>query len=115
MQKKVFIIIGLLISFLLLQFFCVWWSLIFPLFLIGYILCTNAWKSFFIGFLIVWSLWVIMAIYIDFSTKTIASYQMSSLLQINNKYLFICICGCIGGIVGALSSLFGYLLKQRMK
>ena len=75
---------------------------------------SSHWSSFLLGFLAVFILWGVMALYIDTETASILTDRVSALLSVQ-KYLLILITALIGGLTAGLGSWSGSVLRGGKK
>lgn len=84
-----------------------WWSAAVAAFLVGFVFSNSGLRSFLAGFLGVGLVWILMALFIHFSTQSELAAKVGALMPVN---VFV-LTALIGGIVGGFSSLTGSLIK----
>lgn len=98
---------------LLAQLVLPWWSLAIIAFGVCFWRSTGAGKAFWYGFVGVASIWLVYALLIHLRTDGIFTGRMSQLLfKTSNSLIPLVITPLLGGIVGGLASLSGYLVRQ---
>jgi hypothetical protein len=98
---------------LLAQFFLPWWSLAVVAFLVCFWRSSGGGRAFLSGFLGVAIVWLLYALLIQFRTDGLFVGRMSELLfKTNTQVLPVVVTALIGGLVGGLAGLSGYLVKQ---
>ncbi|SFD08590.1 hypothetical protein SAMN05216167_103251 [Spirosoma endophyticum] len=90
-----------------------WWSLAIVSFLVCFWRSEKAGQAFFYGFYGIAVVWLIYALLIHFRTDGIFTGRMSELLfKMNSKVLPGLVTAILGGLVGGLSGLSGFYIKQ---
>jgi hypothetical protein len=106
----VFVLIALL-SFLL-QFFLPWWIISIVAFGVAFWKASSSGKAFLSGFLTIVLVWAIMSAFIHVRTDGILSNRIAALFNLPSSLLLILITSLIGGLVGGIAALSGYLVRQ---
>lgn len=93
----------------MLQSFLPWWTMGIGAFVVAYFVGNKSFYSFLAGLIGVGTLWLAMAMYIDYSTHSILTEKINKLLPLNAFLLTT----LVGGLVGGLNALSGALVKSR--
>jgi hypothetical protein len=92
--------------------FLPWWSIAIVAFVVALLIPQNLILSFVSGMLGIFSLWAVLAIWIDLKNDSILSHRISELMKIGgSSVLLICVTALIGGIVGGFAALSGSSLR----
>ncbi|MBD2754694.1 hypothetical protein [Spirosoma validum] len=106
-------IILIAIFSLLAQLILPWWSLAVVAFGVCFWRSPGAGRAFFYGFAGIMLVWVAYALLIHVRTDGVFTGRMSSLLfKTNNEAILILVTGILGGLVGGLSGLSGFFVRQ---
>lgn len=98
---------------LLAQFVLPWWSLAVVAFLVCFWRSSGGGRAFLSGFLGVAIVWLAHALLLQLRTDGIFIGRMSELLfKTNTAVLPLVVTTLVGGLVGGLAGLSGYLVKQ---
>ena len=98
---------------LLAQLFLPWWSLAVVAFLVCFWRSPSAGRAFLQGFAGVALVWLIYAVIIHAQTDGVFTGRMSELLfKTNSAALPLLATAVLGGLVGGLAGLSGYLVKR---
>lgn len=109
---KVFLFSFLYLLVYLVQIFFSWWMLIFPCILIGFFFPKTSYRSFLLGFAVTFSCWAFSFIYFGFTSNGLMSDKISLIFHLPNNFLLFLLSCLIGGIVGAVSAIIGFYLKE---
>jgi hypothetical protein len=85
----------------------------FGAFAVGFIFASSGWKSFFAGLLGIALLWLVMALFIDFTTQSQLSDRVAGLFPTKTTPLLFLITSLVGGLVGGFASLTGSIITYR--
>lgn len=110
-MKFVLHVITILVVCFVLQYFLPWWTMAIGAAALGYAVDHGGIRSFLAGFIGVGLLWFLMAFYIDYTSHSILTEKVGKILPLNPLILT----PVIGGLVGALASLTGALLRPGKK
>ncbi len=111
MRSFLNIVLMILFAFLTHKFIPFWWFFAIATFLVSFAFGESTLKSFFTGFISVFLLWLSLSIVISVSNNFILIEKVGALLSLPSSILLIPITAFLGGILGALASVSGYLLK----
>jgi hypothetical protein len=101
----------LLLSFIA-GLFLPWWSIAIVAFLIALLIPQTIGKSFLAGFLGIFLLWGILALWIDVKNGSVLSQKISQLFSIGNVgFLLVLITALIGALVGGFAAMSGGSLR----
>ena len=85
-----------------------WWSLAIAAFAVALLIPLKPWLSWLSGFLGVFLLWGILAIWIDMKNQHILSQKMAQLLPVGGSmFLLILLTAFVGGLVAGCAALTG--------
>jgi hypothetical protein len=114
---RTFLIIACTILFVgLFQWFLPWYTLAIPTFVIGFLHPNKkAYKSFIIGFVAVFLLWLVMIFLINVDNNSILANRLS-LLFFKHQWvaLLMLVNATIGGLVAGAAMLSGNYLRQAL-
>ena len=97
-------------------FFLPWWSIAFTSFLVAVVIPQKPLKAFLCGFLSLFLLWIILALYIDMGNQHILSMKMAELLFKSHSHaLIMSVTGLVAGLVGGFAALSGSYLRMNKK
>lgn len=96
----------------LLSFFLPWWSVFIPGLILGASLGRSGGHSFLWGFAGIAGLWLLQTMIIDIQNNGILTKRIAGLFSLPSGWLIILITVIIGGLIGGLTTLTGYLLKK---
>lgn len=88
-----------------------WWGFAVICFVISVWRSKGAWQSFYIPFSAIAVLWLASVAYIDELNNSRLSSRVAVIFSLSSPVYLILITTLIGGIVGGLSGLSGFLLK----
>ncbi len=89
-----------------------WWIGLVVAGLVGLILGSKSWASFWMGFVGIFLLWAGYAHYIDYYNHGMLSNQMGDLFGGLNGLMMALVTGLIGAILGGLAAMTGSLARQ---
>lgn len=95
----------------ILSFFLPWWSAFIPGLILGVLLGRSGWASFAWGAVGIGGYWLIQALYIHFASGGILTSRVATLFSLSSPVFIFIITVLIGGLIGGLSTLSGYLLR----
>jgi len=93
-------------------YFLPWWVVAIAAFLPALFIGKTPARSFFAGFVGVFIVWTILALFKTVPNDNVLAKRMATLFQLPNWILLLLITALIGGIVGGMSALSGVLLKK---
>lgn len=88
-----------------------WWSAVIAAFIIGVIIPTTGWKSFWGGFWGIGLLWVGVSLYIESESLPILTERVGSLFQLPHVFFLFLITFLVGGAAGGFGALTGNSLR----
>jgi len=98
---------------LLAQLVLPWWSLAIVAFLVCFWRGQSAGRAFFYGFTSIALVWFIYAVFIHLRTDGVLTGRMGELLfKTNSATLPLVVTAVLGGLVGGLAGLSGYLVRR---
>jgi hypothetical protein len=97
-------------------FYLPWWSIAIAAFLVAIVIPQKPIKAFLCGFLSLFLLWMILALYIDMGNQHILSIKIAELLFKSHSHaLIMSVTGLVAGLVGGFAALSGAYLRQSKK
>lgn len=94
-------------------FYLPWWSIALAAFLVAVVIPQKPLKSFLCGFLSLFLLWIVLALYIDRGNQHILSMKIAELLFKSHSHaLIMSVTGLVAGLVGGFAALSGAYLRQ---
>lgn len=97
-------------------FYLPWWSIAITSFLVAVVMPQKPWKAFLAGFLSLFLLWIILALYIDMGNQHILSMKIAELLFKSHSHaLIMSVTGLVAGLVGGFAALSGAYLRLNKK
>lgn len=96
----------------ILQMWMPWWTLVFPCLIVSLLTGKSGLASFLAGFLAVGLLWMVMTLYIDWTTSSMLSQKISMIFPGKSVTVLRLITVLVGGLTGGFASLSGYLVKS---
>ena len=89
-----------------------WWSIALVSFLVGLFLPQSIGRGFLSGFLGIFILWFILALWIDIKNESILSHKIAQLFPLGGSSIaIIIVTAFIGGLVGGFASMSGNSLR----
>lgn len=95
--------------------FLPWWSIAVASFLVALLLSQSLGKSFLSGFLGIFLLWAIVALWIDIKNESILSQKIAQLFSLGSPYLLLLLTALIGALVGGFAAMSGASLLPAKK
>lgn len=93
-----------------------WWSIAIIAFIIGICVRQTLLKSFLAGFLGIFILWAVLALWIDVKNESILSHKIAMLFPLGGSPgLLIMLTAITGGIVGGFAALAGASVYPKKK
>jgi len=93
--------------------FLPWWSIAVVAFFVALLLPQRIGKSFLSGFLGIFLLWSIIALWIDANNNSLLSSKVASLFPLGgSSVLLIIVTALIGALVGGFAALSGASLRK---
>jgi hypothetical protein len=99
----------------LLQLFLPWWSMTIAVFVISFLLGKKLWPVFFSSFFACGIIWLLMALYIHFTSGDIMTNRIAQLLSLNSSLMLYVGAFLTAGIIGGIAALAGFFLKEILK
>jgi hypothetical protein len=97
-------------------FYLPWWSIAIAAFVVAAAIPQQPMKAFLAGFLSLFILWVVLALYIDFENQHILSMKISALLFKSSSHaLIVGVTGLVAALVGGFAALSGAYLRMSKK
>lgn len=97
-------------------FYLPWWSIAIAAFVVAVAIPQKPMKAFLAGFLSLFVLWVILALYIDFENQHILSMKIAELLFKSKSHaLIMSVTGLVAALVGGFAALSGSYLRMSKK
>jgi hypothetical protein len=108
------ILLTALLSFIACIYFP-WWSIAVVAFLVAVLMRQSIVRSFLSGFLSIFLLWSILALWIDVKNNSILSQRIAQLFAVGSPFLLILVTAFIGALVGGFAAMSGssLLMKNR--
>src|SRR5215203_3026197 len=89
-----------------------WWSIAIVSFLVALLIPQKISGAFISGFLGIFILWAVLALWIDSKNGNTLSYKMSELFKLGgSSILLILVTAFIGGLVGGFAAMAGSSLR----
>ena len=96
--------------------FLPWWSIAIVAFLIALLIPQSVGKSFLAGFIGVFLLWGILALWIDVKNDSVLSMKIAQLFKLGSaSFLLILITALIGALVAGFAAMSGGSLRPARK
>lgn len=105
----------ILILSLIANFFVAWWAVAIIAFLAAYFLGQTSAQAFWSGFLAVFLVWTVLALFKSVPNDHIMAARMSELLHLPHWGFILVITAFIGGLTGGLAALSGELIQKLFK
>src|SRR5665213_376191 len=105
-----FLIIAILS--LLCGFFLPWWTLAIVAFFAAFFVGKTSGKSFLAGFGGVFTAWTILALMKTIPNNNILARRVATMFALPHWILLLLLTALIGGLVGGMAALSGFLLKR---
>ncbi len=113
MKTIISILLTALLAFAIGLFEYPWWSFTITTVAVFTAIPQHTGKSFLAGFVSIFSLWLILALKIDFANEHLLSQKIASILPLNGNYtLLILVTAIVGGLVAGFSAATGSLLRK---
>lgn len=97
-------------------FYLPWWSIAIASFVVAVVIPQKPGRAFLCGFLSLFFMWIILALYIDMGNQHILSMKISELLFKSHSHaLIMSVTGLVAGLVGGFAALSGAYLRQTKK
>jgi hypothetical protein len=109
------LIITLLLSFIS-GLYLPWWGVAVVAFIVALLIHQRAWKAFLSGFLALFILWMLLALWRDVPNDSILSGKIGELLGVGKSpFLVLLITSLLGGIVAGFAAWSGSALRSLKK
>lgn len=116
MKTKIILLLTMIIgSFILNSLLPIWWVFILVVGICGYFLPREKSRSFLIGFIAIFTLWLGYAMFIDQQNEHILSHRIILLFHLPNSFSLIVITSILGGIIGGIASWTGHNIKMALQ
>jgi hypothetical protein len=89
-----------------------WWSVFIPGLILGAIVGKKGIGSFGWGFVGIGGLWLVQSLYVHLVSDGILTTRIADLFSLGSPFLVILITVLIGGLIGGLTTLTGYLFRS---
>lgn len=96
----------------LLSLFLPWWSVFIPGLILGALLGRTGGYSFLWGFVGIGALWLIQILFVHIDNDGVLTTRIADLFSLPSGWFVIFITVIIGGLIGGLTTLTGYLLRK---
>ena len=111
MRFIVAIILSGLLAFVLSLYFD-WWAIAVATFVVAILIYQRPWVSFVSGFLSIFLMWGIIALWRDINNDGVLGKKIAALLPLGgSSVLLIIVGGLIGGLVGGMAALSASYLR----
>ncbi|MCU7549173.1 hypothetical protein OCK74_08605 [Chitinophagaceae bacterium LB-8] len=114
MKILVSILLTALLSFIAGIYFP-WWSIAVVAFLVAILIRQPIVHSFLSGFLGIFILWTVLALWIDVKNNSILSQKIAQLFSLSSPFLLIIATAFIGALVGGFAAMSGSSLTIKSK
>lgn len=104
----------ILIFALVAQLFLPWWTMAMVAFAIAFWKAQRGGQAFGAGFAAVGLTWLGAALFWQFATEGILTERVTAMLTLPSPWMLVGITVLLGGIVGGLSALSGFLLRRAL-
>jgi hypothetical protein len=98
----------------LLTLFLPWWTVAFSGLIFGAVLGKTGWHSFLWGFAGIGGLWLFQTLYIHIANDGILTTRIAELFSLPSPLFIILVTVLIGGVIGGLTTLTGYLFRKML-
>ena len=113
MKFLVATILTALLSFIAGIYIPIWWFFAIIALLVALLVHQRAGKAFFAGFLGLFILWSILAVWIDNGNEGVLSVKIASLLPLaGSEWMLIIVTAIVGGLVAGFAALSGSYLRS---
>jgi hypothetical protein len=90
-----------------------WWAFAIVAFLVALLVHQKTLKAFLSGFLGLFILWGVLALWIDIKNKGLLSAKIATLLPLGGSgYVLILVTALIGGLIAGLAAICGSALRS---
>lgn len=96
----------------LLSLFLPWWSVFIPGLIIGALLGRSGGSSFLWGFVGIAALWLIQTLFVHIGNDGVLTARIADLFSLPAGWLVILITVIMGGLIGGITTLTGYLFRK---
>ena len=102
-----------LLSFIAGLYLPMWWSFAIIAILVAILIHQKAGKAFFAGFLALFALWGVLALWTDMANEAMLSTKIASVLPLGgSSWALILVTGLVGGLVAGFAALSGSYLRS---
>jgi hypothetical protein len=112
MKIVVSILLTALLSFIAGIYFP-WWSVAIVAFLVALLMQQPIKHSFISGFLAIFILWSVLALWIDVKNNSILSHRIAQLFSLGSPFLLIIVTAFVGALVGGFAAMSGSSLLMK--
>jgi hypothetical protein len=96
--------------------FLPWWSIAIIAFLVAFLFHQHTGGAFLAGFLAIFLLWFILALWIDIKNQNILSQKVAEIFPLaGSSILLILVTAFVGGIVGGFAAMAGSSLRPSVR
>jgi hypothetical protein len=102
------IVLSILLTALLSFISCLylpWWSIAIVAFFVAILVQQSIARSFLSGFLSIFILWSILALWIDVKNNSILSQKIANLFSLSSPFLLIIVTALIGALVSGFAAM----------
>lgn len=94
-------------------FYLPWWSIAITAFAVAALIPQQPLRAFLTGFLALFVLWIVLALFIDMNNDHLLSMKISELLFKSHSHaLIMSVTGLVAGLVGGFAALAGAYLRK---
>lgn len=116
MKFIIAIILTSLLSFITGLYISLWWAFAIVALLVAVLVHQKPGKAFFSGFLALFLLWGLLALWVDVKNEGLLSSKIASLLPLGGSGIaLIFITAVIGGLIAGFAALSGSFLRSSRK
>jgi len=102
-----------LLSFIAGIYISYWWFFVVVAFLVAVLIHQKGFKAFFAGFLGLFILWFLLALWMDFANEGLLSVKIASILPLGgSKWMLMIVTAFIGGLIAGFAALSGSYLRS---
>ena len=94
-------------------YFLPWWVVAIAAFLAAFLIGKTPWQSFLSGFIAVFVVWTVLALFKSIPNDHILASRVVQLFPLPNNWIWLlAVTALFGGLVGGMAALSGVLLKR---
>lgn len=92
-----------------------WWTIAIVAFLVAMLIPQTITRSFFAGFLAIFLLWAILALWIDIKNDSILSNRVAQLFSLGYSFIIIVVTAFTGALISGLAAISGSALVTKKR